>query len=111
MERYRHTQIGWVILWTAGLPLIAIAGLGIAIGTPMLVWFGLGLMPIIFFGFGSLTIVVTDSELRVRLGPGPIRRTIPLSEVRHFARIRTRWYHGWGVHFTPSGSWTPSDVS
>lgn len=53
--------------------------------------------------FGSLTVRVDEGAVKLRFGVGLIRRTIPLGRIQAAARVRNRWWYGWGIHLTPHG--------
>lgn len=53
--------------------------------------------------FSSLTVTVGEGAMRVLFGPGLIRRTIPLRRIREVHVVRTPWYYGWGIRWTPDG--------
>jgi hypothetical protein len=47
--------------------------------------------------FSSLTVEVSDSELRWYFGPGFWAYRIPLSEIQTVAAVRNRWWNGFGI--------------
>jgi hypothetical protein len=53
--------------------------------------------------FSTLTVTVRDQAIHVFVGPGLIRRRIPLRRIRTVRTVRTPWYYGWGIRLTPSG--------
>ncbi len=103
MERYRHTQIGWV------------TAIGLAIGIVIVVmallsgdesWVALlvlVLLAIALIAYSSLTVIVTDDTLYVRFGPGLIRRQYSLSEIDSSQQVRNSLFYGWGTRMTPHG--------
>ena len=44
-----------------------------------------------------------EGAVKLRFGVGLIRRTIPLGRIQAAARVRNRWWYGWGIHLTPHG--------
>jgi len=53
--------------------------------------------------FRSMTIEITDAELRWYFGSGfPLKR-VPLDEVVSAEVVRTSFWNGWGIHYTPRG--------
>ena len=102
-RHYRHTQIGWVLVGSVAGPLLLIAAVVVASGFPRIAPFFIGLAALLLCLFSTLTVSVDDTALRFRFGVGLVRKRIPLSRIRHFSRTRTRWYHGWGIHFAPGG--------
>ena len=98
---YRHTQIGTLIVWAVGAPIV----LALAIGTFVhpLVFLVSGVLAAFLFLFHSLTVEVTQSLLVVRFGPGLIRRSFPVESVREARTVKNHWYYGWGIRLTPHG--------
>jgi hypothetical protein len=103
MTLYRHTQRGMAIL----VPLLAAVVLTLIVMVragfhplwlPLLAFFLL-LMVL----FSSLTVEVSAEELRIRFGPGPIRKSFPLAEVVEARKVRNRWWYGWGIRLIPHG--------
>jgi hypothetical protein len=52
---------------------------------------------------GWMTVIVEVDELRLSMGIGLIRRSIPLSEVESCQQVRNSWWYGWGIRLTPRG--------
>lgn len=103
---YRRTQVGIPTLGGLGL-----AALGLAVGGALSggrgpaagLFAGAGVLAVLAVLFGSLTVEVDREALRIRFGPGPIRRSWPLSRVRGAEPLRCSWWWGWGIHLTPRG--------
>jgi hypothetical protein len=53
--------------------------------------------------FASLSIEITDTRLRWKFGPGLIHKQVLLADIDHAEVTRTRWFEGWGIHFTSRG--------
>ena len=102
-RHYRHTQVGWVLIGSVAVPLLLIAAVVIASGLRWFALFFVGLAVLLLGVFSTLSISVDDAALHLRFGVGLVRKRIPLAGIRHFSRTRTRWYHGWGIHFAPGG--------
>ena len=109
--RYRHTQIGWVVLVScaAGLALILAIEQSLPLRvqqqTPSL------LFGAIVFGamalFATLTVEVDDQLVRLWFGPGLIRKSFLLADIAECRPVRNRWWMGWGIHGWPGrrGGW------
>jgi hypothetical protein len=94
---YRHTQPGIIILasclvcgaigitalWRSGQwpPAIALAVVMVAIGIL----------------FSSLTVEVSDNELRWHFGPGLWDYRLPLDEIKDVAVVKNHWWNGFGI--------------
>jgi len=102
--RYRHTQIGWVIIGAiAYVALIAI--FGFPAGT-----FGVGLsvlfacVTLALLLFVTMTVTVDEKHVALRFGVGLVRKRIALDDVRAYRSVRNAWYYGWGIHLVPGGT-------
>jgi hypothetical protein len=47
--------------------------------------------------FSSLTVEVSDNELRWHFGPGFWAYRVPLSEIQTVAAVRNHWWNGFGI--------------
>jgi hypothetical protein len=105
MIRYQHTQWGTVIL----ISVLVVAGIFIIVTSlhpryqPAGSWIVFAVMAGSAYLFGSLTVTLDGEALRCHFGPGLIRRTIPLREIRDIRPIRIPWMYGWGIRLTPQG--------
>ena len=63
----------------------------------------LTVVTLLLANFGSLTVRVDEGAVKLRFGVGLIRRTIPLDRIQAAARVRNRWWYGWGIRLTPHG--------
>jgi len=102
-ERYRHAQIGHVMIAALGAGvafvgvMMAVAGFNwVLLAALALVAAALALMP-------TQTVIVDDGAVRVRMGPGVFRRTVPLSRIASCRIVRTPWYYGYGIRLIPRG--------
>jgi len=97
---YRHTQRGTLtilvclvfaaidaaIMWTSGQwQLAAVLILVLAVA----------------FLFSSLTVEVSENELRWHFGPGFWSYRLPLSEIQAAAPVRNNWWNGFGIRIGP----------
>ncbi len=62
-----------------------------------------GVLVLSGFPFSSLTIQITDRELRWKFGPGLIRKEVPLHEIERAEVTETTLLQGWGIHYTSRG--------
>ena len=101
---YRHTQIGRIQVWASIAAIIIITLSVIFLGS---IWISIAV--IVFLGgaillFGSLTVRINRRDLQIRFGPfGIIKRIVPLVTVKSVSVVRTPWYYGWGIRWTPDG--------
>jgi hypothetical protein len=106
-ERYRHTQVGWVIIVSLLSGAILCFVLGSLPGAPtplhILMFSVSALLVVLTWLFGSLTVVIVDGTLKLRFGPGLIRKTCSLSDFVSASVVRNKWWYGWGIRLCPRG--------
>jgi hypothetical protein len=102
-SRYRHTQVGTVILVSLAIPALVLAVAVTAGAAPVSLLPLLGVFLACMVLFGSLTVEVDRAAVSLRFGFGLIRRRFPLAEVRNVSVVRNRWYYGWGIRLLPRG--------
>ncbi|GMT50102.1 MAG: hypothetical protein IEMM0008_1641 [bacterium] len=97
------TQIGYVIIITLAIPIIAviIAGFMGVYHWAMLAISGFQLFLIGLFG--TLTVKIDGADLIVRFGVGLIQKVFPLSDLESTDIVKNKWFYGWGIRFTPHG--------
>ena len=94
---YRHTQPGLLIV---SLCLVAIA-FDIAITWQTGQWMpataALVVLTAVAILFSSLTVEISDNELRWRFGPGLWTHRLPLGDIEKVAVVRNHWWNGFGI--------------
>ena len=104
MQPYRHTQKATALQWSFGVAAAVLGWLAMRGGAGGAVMFVVAAILIVtVFVFASLTVEVTDEELRLGFGSGLIRRSFQVDEIRDVRVVRNPWYYGWGIHMTPHG--------
>jgi hypothetical protein len=106
---YEHRQAGWTMLALACIPglcvfvnLMMSAPAARTLPVPLII----GLVIVTAFlllSFTSLSIVVTRDYVVARFGIGIVRKTVALADIVNVEVTRTRWYEGWGIHWSPRG--------
>ena len=104
---YEHRQPGTAIILSI-LPAIAIIIiLGLTQPPPRPLNFMLiavlTILVVCAILFASLTIRITESEIRWHFGPGLIRKKVALADIQHAEITATKFIYGWGIHLTPNG--------
>ena len=103
IEHYKHTQVGNLIIVTMAAVMVLI---GIVLANAGINWIAIGTLVIIAVAlvlFSSLTVVISEEELVVRFGPGPIHKRFKLNEIESCQVVKNHWYYGWGIRLTPHG--------
>lgn len=99
LNTYRHTQIGWTILLILMLVYAVLQNF-----VPEPEYMG-GILLLIAILFGSLSVKVTEQELRWFFGPGLIRKREIIQDIESCTRVTNKWWWGWGIRFHPFGNW------
>lgn len=98
---YEKRQRGSLIVFV--LSLLLVAGVFFLRDAPVPGLTLAAVVALFLASFGSLTVRVDEGAVKLRFGVGLIRRTIPLGRIQAAARVRNRWWYGWGIHLTPHG--------
>jgi hypothetical protein len=105
---YQHRQTGWLMLGSSLIPFVCLA---VFVGAtpasarelPPELLPTLCAISAIVVGFSWLNVYVTDTHVVFRFGVGLYRRAIALADIRSAAVAPSRWYEGWGIHWTRRG--------
>lgn len=102
MQAYRHTQIGWALVVIVTLALVV--AVLVIVRSDLTSGLTMALIAVAIFAlFGTMTVELDDTHLRLWFGIGTFRKKIGFNEIRAFHPVRNRWYHGWGIRWFPGG--------
>ena len=103
---YRHTQIGWAMIVILGVIIAILAGAAAASGgfASVVLFSVVVLLAVCLVLFISQTVIVDDEHIELRMGPGLIRRRIPVAEVESVDRERLPWWAvAYGIRMSVDG--------
>jgi len=100
---YKHTQTGKLIIYLMLFEIAIFLGLMKSIGEIKELSFILILVIFILSLFSTLTVTVDEDYLRLKFGPGLIRKKFLRSEIISAAVVKNPWYYGFGIRYTPDG--------
>jgi hypothetical protein len=104
MQIYKHTQVGMMIILALGLGIVIIATFLIVMPVrPIVPELSLGILFLCLLLFSALTVEVTMDKLLLSFGPGLIRKSFHIEDIRNAKVVRNPWYYGWGIRSTPHG--------
>jgi hypothetical protein len=103
MNRYHHTQMGYVILASIGGAVLLIALLMPLYQFNWAAAIVLIILAICLVLFATLTVEIDQDSLRVRFGPGLIRKRFLLQDIESHQMVKNHWYYGWGIRRAPQG--------
>jgi hypothetical protein len=104
--KYRHTQIGYLML------VVTLAVLGIFAwahimasaeppsynsGTNLLVTTIMILTLFILTSFVSLQVIIDEKYLRIKFGYGFYQKRFLLNDIMSAKTVKNHWYYGWGI--------------
>jgi hypothetical protein len=104
MPQYKHTQVGYLTLFSLGLP-IAVLAVVMAVTHETFAISGavIGLLLVSGLLFGALTVEVKNDIVRIEFGVGIIRKSWRISEFQSCEVVKNPWWWGWGIRSTPHG--------
>ena len=106
MPSYKHTQIGYLLIFITFFVLIIFAVAQIAARAEPVSYdsgpnFAISaLMVLILFvlaSFSTLTVAICEQLLKISFGWGIYRKTFSLSDVASVRKVKNKWYYGWGI--------------
>lgn len=106
MIRYKHTQIGYLMLAILLAVLVLFAWAHItALAEPASVDSGpnfaitaiMSLILIILASFTTLTVSIDENSLQIKFGYGIFTKLFPLNQIASAKSVKNHWYYGWGV--------------
>ena len=100
MTSYKHTQVGYLMLFLAFILSVFFAWLYWVIPEtePHLIIAAL-MVAIVFIlvSFSTLTVTVEENYVQIKFGYGIFWRTFPVKEIVSAKAVKNRWYYGWGI--------------
>ncbi len=96
-----HQQLGHITLLGVLTVAIVIYVAFASVGADLIGLLALLGAILVAFLFGSLTVEVDRSEVRLRFGVGLIRRTWKVKDIASAEAVRNPWYTGWGIRYLP----------
>lgn len=104
MERYRHTQYGYVFVGVVAVCIVMAASGTLFVGEARAgASAALAILVACLVLFPSLTTSVDSEQIHCFFGPGLIRRRILLTDVESASVVRNPWVYGWGLRLIPGG--------
>ena len=106
MTKYKHTQIGYLMLVVtlAVLAFFAWAHItasaqppSVDSGTNLLITAIMALIVFILASFVTLTTSIDEKYLRIKFGYGIFAKMFPLDQIASVRSVKNHWYYGWGI--------------
>ena len=100
---YKHTQTGYVILFSVAIGCLIIGTIILTAESNFILILVFFIILIAAILFSSLTIEIKDDILLWRFGIGLIRKQVLLADIEQVETVRNSWFYGWGIRITPYG--------
>ncbi len=106
MAKYKHTQIGYLMLviTLAVLALFVWVHITVAVeppsidsGSNFLVTAVMALILLIIGSFVTLATSIDEKFLQIKFGYGIFAKKFPLNQIASVQSVKNHWYYGWGV--------------
>jgi len=106
MTAYRHTQIGYLMIFITLAVLVFFAWLQITAraeppsydsGANFAITAIMAFILFILASFGTLSVSIYDNYLRIKFGYGIFRKKFSISEIASATKVKNHWYYGWGI--------------
>jgi hypothetical protein len=105
MNKYEHTQIGYLMIFVFGLAVICLAIFMALTAFNIVALFVLILLLLCMPLFATLTVTIDENYIKLKFGIGIIHKKISLENIDLARKVRNSWYHGWGIHGFPGKGW------
>lgn len=108
MKNYKHTQIGYLMIFVTIIVTVLFAWLQITArveppsydsGTNFAFTAIMALVVLILASFSTLTVTIDEQLIGIRFGWGIFYKKFLLNEIATVSKVKNRWYYGWGVRF------------
>jgi hypothetical protein len=100
LERYRHTQPGWVslVISVAAIAVVLVAG-----GARREAHIAAAVVAAIALVFSALTVIGDEQGITLRFGPGIVLRRFRWDDIASCRRVRNPALAGWGIRYLGNG--------
>ena len=108
MKTYKHTQIGYLLIFITIIVLVFFSWVQIMArletpsvdsGTNFAITTLMVLILFILSSFSTLTVTIDEKYLKIRFGWGIYNKKFLLSEISTIKKVKNHWYYGWGIKF------------
>lgn len=97
MMVYKHTQIGYLIIYVSLAVVIYFGIILFMIDFEPVVSFVVLFIMLILTSFMTLQVTIDKNYLRLKFGYGIYKNGFKLKEISSVRVVRNHWYNGWGI--------------
>lgn len=102
-NKYRHTQIGWVVILFLGAGILILALVLLLVEFNWVAFAVLLILLGCIFVFPTLTVECDEQKLEARFGLGIIRKRFLYKDIQSCGIVKNLWIYGFGIRLIPSG--------
>lgn len=95
--KYKHTQIGYLIVFVSFGVLLLFGAISTQVGFPMPAIIIMVFVLFLLFSFSTLSVTVDEKHLNIKFGYGLFQKQFLLMEIASVSAVRNHWYYGWGI--------------
>jgi hypothetical protein len=103
LEKYNHTQIGYLIIYVLGGSLMLMIFMMSKIEFDWVASLVFTIVALSLFLFYKLTVIIRDRIIEIKFGLGLIKRTFKIDDIKSCRSVKTPWFWGWGIRLIPKG--------
>jgi len=103
VKQYQHTQTGYLLIIAFAIVPLFLVYIMTVHGFSWIVFSSIVIIGVCLVVFATLTVVIEEDVLRIRFGPGVIRKSFSLKDIESCHVVKNPWYYGWGIHRTAHG--------
>lgn len=103
MKAYLHTQISITLLALYSVVILVFGYLYIWSNYQPIFLISLIIMFIVMALFATLTVMVDERRVSIKLGIGLIQKHFTLKDIESYQMVSNPWYYGWGIRYTSRG--------
>jgi hypothetical protein len=100
---YSHRQKAWWVPLTCALFILVALGIYFSEGQELLTLATALPGMLIYWLFDGLLVEVSSSQIVLKFGHGPIKKTIERNQIAGANPVRNKAIYGWGIRLTPHG--------
>jgi len=95
--KYKHTQIGYLIIFTLFATIILFGIILIQNNFDPLILAFMFFILVILASFLSLNVMIDENYLQIKFGYGIYKKRFVLKEIISARVVKNHWYCGWGI--------------
>jgi hypothetical protein len=95
--KYKHTQIGYLILSILAILLILLSSIMIISELYITFLIIIVLFTFILISFSTLKVTIDKNILQIKFGYGIFKKNFLIKDIESVRTKKNHWYYGWGI--------------